>query len=181
SGRVAPALLARWLQHPYLARRPPKTTGRELFGIPQAQQWQMACQEDGLSAADFVATLTELTAASIADAYARFAPGPVAQVVVGGGGAANPMLMARLTHHLQTRLGDAVEVCSHAALGIDTDAKEALAFALLAYLAIHGRPGNAPACTGANRAMILGQITPGENYRTLMQKTFQLDDLRKES
>jgi anhydro-N-acetylmuramic acid kinase len=180
-GQVVQALVARWLQHPYFAQQPPKTTGRELFGIPQAQQWQATCQGQGGSAADFVATLTELTAASIADAYARFAPGPVAQVVVGGGGASNPVLMARLAHHLAARLESNVEVCSHAALAIDADAKEALAFALLAYLAIHGQHGNVPACTGASRAAILGQITPGDNYTRLMRTKFLSNDLQGKS
>jgi anhydro-N-acetylmuramic acid kinase len=179
SGQVAHTLLAKWLQHPYFSQQPPKTTGRELFGIPQAQQWQADCQAHGHSAADFVATLTELTAASIADAYARFAPGPVAQVVVGGGGASNPTLMARLAYHLEERLGYTVELCSHAALGIDGSAKEALAFALLAYLAIHGQPGNIPACTGADHTAILGQITPGDNYVALMRKTFRSNDHRR--
>jgi anhydro-N-acetylmuramic acid kinase len=171
-GQVAQMLLTGWLQHPYFAQEPPKTTGRELFGIPQAQQWQAECQALGCSPADFVATLTELTAASIADAYARFAPGPVAQVVVGGGGASNPVLMARLAHQLEAQLGYRVEVCSHAVLNINADAKEALAFALLAYLAILGEPGNVPACTGASHATILGQISPGKNYEDVMRRTF---------
>ncbi|RME53748.1 MAG: anhydro-N-acetylmuramic acid kinase, partial [Caldilineae bacterium] len=146
------ALLDRWLAHPYFHRSPPKTTGRELFGGALADRWREEAQAAGLSDADWVATLTELTAASIADAYARFAPGPVAEVVVGGGGGSNPVLMERLRSQLAARLGRSVPVRRHRDLDaprIEDDAKEALAFALLAWLTLHGRPGNVPACTGA--------------------------------
>lgn len=118
----------------------------------------------GLSRVDFIATMTEVTAISIADAYTRFAPAPVSQVVVGGSGARNPYLLRRLTFHLQQQLSDTVKLCIHAAMGIDDKAKEAVAFALLAYLTIHGWPGNVPACTGAHSRQILGQIAPGSNY-----------------
>lgn len=157
-GRVHQELLARWLSHPYFQQPPPKTTGRELFGPALGQAWLAEAQAAGLSTADFVATLTELTAASIAQAYARFAPGPVAQVVVGGGGGHNPVLLERLAAWLERELGRPVPVIRHRALGIDDDAKEALAFALLAYLAWQGRPGNLPSCTGARGPRILGKI-----------------------
>lgn len=171
-GHVDEGLLADWLAHPYFSQPLPKTTGRELFSWTLGQQWHSTAQQRGLTAVDLVATLTALTAASIADAYARYAPGPLAQVVVGGGGARNPALMAQLAAQLQLRLGYAVEVCAHERLGIDADAKEALAFALLAYLALHGLPGNVPACTGAQRTTILGQIAPGANYGRLLQQVF---------
>lgn len=170
AGQVAPELLTQWLAHPYFTQPVPKTTGRELFGAPLAQSWYAEAKAQGLSDSDFVATVTELTAASIADAYTRFAPASLAQVIVGGGGARNPILMARLDHQIALRLGRVVEVCTHEALGIDPDAKEALTFALLAYLAIHGQPGNVPACTGAKHRQILGQITPGNNYLDLLGK-----------
>ena len=166
-GRVLERLLAAWLAHPFFGAAPPKTTGRELFSADLARTWQTAVQAAGGGALDLVATLTELTAAAIADAYARFAPGPVAEVVVGGGGARNPALMAALARQLHERLGRPVAVTTHEALGIDSDAKEALAFALLAYLCWHGWPGNVPTCTGARRPAILGQIAPGRNYRQL--------------
>ena len=167
-GRVLERLLAKWLAHPFFGAPPPKTTGRELFSVDLARDWRAAVQADGGGPLDLVATLTELTAASIADAYARFAPGPVAEVVVGGGGARNPALMAAIERQLLARLGHPVPITTHEALGIDSDAKEALAFALLAYLCWHGWPGNVPTCTGARRPAILGQIAPGENYRRLL-------------
>lgn len=167
-GRVDESLVARWLAHPYFRQQPPKTTGRELFSTQLAGTWQREATAAGLSPAGFVATLTALTAASIADAYDRYAPGPVAQVVVGGGGARNPALMAELKRRLATILRRQVDVCTHEALGIDADAKEALAFALLAYLCVTGKPGNVPACTGATRPQLLGQIAPGANFQRLL-------------
>lgn len=164
TGRISGELLEEWLDLAYFSQPPPKSTGRELFtqrmveeGWQQAQQW-------GLSPSDFVATVTELTAASIADAYGRFAPGPVAEVVIGGGGGRNPMLLSRIAAHLQMRFGRAIPVLRHRDLAhpnIDDDAKEALAFALLAWLTVHGQPGNIPSCTGAHAARVLGKIALG--------------------
>lgn len=168
-GRVDEALLHDWLKQPYFQQSPPKTTGRELFSRTLAETWWDQAQQRNLEPVDLVATLTELTAASISNTYGRFAPGAIAQVVVGGGGARNPTLMARLAHHLQRQFGHPIEVCTHDALGIDADAKEALAFALLGYLTVHGWPGNVPACTGAVRPVVLGEIAPGGNYQRLLR------------
>ncbi len=160
AGSVDPALLARLMSHPYLAQPIPKTTGREQFGVQfGARTWDQA-RELGLSGADIVATLTAFTAASIADAYHRFLPAIPAEVFLAGGGANNPTLVAMLAKRLAP-----ARVMTHQALGLDDDAKEAMAFAVLAYEAIHGRPGNLPACTGAAKQTILGKIAPGANYR----------------
>jgi anhydro-N-acetylmuramic acid kinase len=168
-GRLAAAgspnrsLLAGLMSHPYLAQPVPKTTGREQFGVHfGATIWDQA-QELGLSGADIVATLTAFTAASIADAYHHFLPAMPAEVVLGGGGANNPVLVAMLVERLAP-----AHVMTHQALDLDDDAKEAMAFAVLAYEAIHGRPGNLPACTGAGGQTILGKIAPGTNYRNLL-------------
>ncbi|MEZ4733314.1 MAG: anhydro-N-acetylmuramic acid kinase [Caldilineaceae bacterium] len=169
-GQISTTLLERWLALPYFQQLPPKTTGRELFGNQLVEQWWQEAVTAGLSAVDFVATVTEVTAVSIADAYTHFAPGPVAQVVIGGGGARNPYLLRRLAFHLEQQLGRAVDLCTHAAFGIEDKAKEALAFALLAYLTIHGWPSNVPACTGAHDRQLLGQIAPGNNYTALLRQ-----------
>jgi anhydro-N-acetylmuramic acid kinase len=170
AGKVSTELLHRWLDHPYFRQPPPKSTGRELFTRSLLEDWQREAQSVGCSDADFVATLTELTAASIADAYARFAPGPVVQTVVGGGGGRNPLLMERLAAQLAERLDRPIPLLRHKDLpdlAINDDAKEALAFALLAWLAFHGRPGNVPACTGAAGTRILGKVTFGLNQKGL--------------
>ncbi len=169
-GTPSAALVERWMQHPYFLRQPPKTTGRELFSVGLAEQWRAEANDAGLSPADLLASLTDLTAASIADAYARFAPAPIAQVVVAGGGARNPLLMERLAYNLSQRFGRDVPVLAHDELPDapgDGDSKEALTFALLAWLTIHGRPGNVPVCTGAVGERVLGKITPGRNFGRL--------------
>jgi anhydro-N-acetylmuramic acid kinase len=160
-GQTRDELLRRWLDLPYFQQKPPKTTGRELFDSRLAEQWYRQAMEMGLSNADFVATVTELTAASIAQAYARFAPGPIAQVAIAGGGAHNPTLMAMLERWLARLLPGPPPIKHQRELGIDVDAKEALTFALLAYLTWYNRPGNLPACTGARGQRVLGKIVPG--------------------
>jgi anhydro-N-acetylmuramic acid kinase len=142
--------------------------------------------ELGLAAADVLATAAELTARSIADAYARWAPGPVGevcrrsaravgcladprQVLVSGGGAHNKHLMRRLVALLQTSTRTAGASCGPlTALGVTGDAKEALMMALLAYLCVRGRPGNVPSCTGARTPIVLGKIVPGRNFSVVM-------------
>lgn len=163
-GNVDGAWLEKLLQHPYFERHPPKTTGRERFGSFYAQSLLVEGQTRGLSTPDIVATLSALTVYSIRDAYTRFAPQPIAEVVVGGGGAHNPVLMQGLRDALP-----GVTVETHEALGLNSDYKEAMVFAVLAYESLHLRVGNHPALTGAEQAAILGQITPGENFRALLQ------------
>jgi len=157
-GQIHEALLEAWLQHSYFTQPLPKTTGRELFGGDLAQKWYTEGLDRGLTGVDIVTTLTELTACTIAQAYVHYAPDTIVQAVVGGGGTHNPVLMARLEARLCQYLDQPVEFCTHRALGIDDDAKEALAFALLAYLTFHKQPGNVPACTGASKPQVLGQV-----------------------
>jgi anhydro-N-acetylmuramic acid kinase len=155
-GRVDEALLAEWLAEPYFKLPPPKTTGRELFGTQfGAAAWERA-RAAGLTETDIVATLTAFTARSIVQAYRDFLPRPPDEVIVSGGGAANPTLMALLRAELP-----AARVVTSDEMGLPGDAKEAVAFAVLAYETWHGRPGNLPAATGARRAVVLGSITPG--------------------
>jgi anhydro-N-acetylmuramic acid kinase len=120
-----------------------------------------------LSDADIVATLTALSAASIADAYRRFAPAPISDVILGGGGTRNPTFVRMLRERL-----DPLPVMMHEDVGIDSDNKEALVFALLAHETWYARPGTHPTLTGARHATVLGQITPGDNYADLLRKTW---------
>ena len=156
-GRVHEPLLDWWLQdEPYFHKSPPKTTGRELFdqayGLRLCQQAQAA----GLGDNDFLATLTAFTAQSIAQAYRAFLPAFPAEVIVSGGGAKNPTLMRMLDDALAP-----ARLLTSDELGLPGAAKEALAFALLAYETWHNRPGNLPSATGARQAVVLGSITPG--------------------
>lgn len=152
SGRVDLGLLDRWLRHPYFRRRPPKSTGRETFS------WDFV---GAAASRDVVATLTLLTARTIADAVG---PRGVQEIVVSGGGVYNRTLM----RHLE-RLLALARVVSSAALGLHPLAKEPAAFALLAAETIRGRAGNVPSATGAGRAVVLGKIVPGRNFSRLMR------------
>ncbi|HVG44935.1 MAG TPA: anhydro-N-acetylmuramic acid kinase [Longimicrobium sp.] len=157
-GEVDGELLAELLRHPYFAAEPPKSTGREEFGRPFVARLVEATQPEGdRDWLDLVATLTELTARSIADAYGRWViPRGVDEVVVTGGGARNPTLMGRIRALLAP-----LPVVDGAALGIDPDAKEAVAFALLAWAHLRGIPANVPEATGAAGPRVLGSLTPG--------------------
>ena len=174
-GRCAHDLVERWLAHPYFQRRPPKSTGRELFSHAFAEQRRQEAGAAGLSAVDFAATVTELTAASIADSYRRFAPLTVSEMIVCGGGAHNPVLLSRIQEQMGQRCGEQVPIVSYGDLECvagDEDSKEALCFALLAWLAMRGEAGNVPQCTGAEGLRVLGKITPGRNFRQLTMKVW---------
>ncbi len=159
AGRLDRALLGRLLDHPYFARRPPKSTGRELFsrGFLLARCGAALRRRP----ADAIATLTFFTAATIADALRRFAPERADEVVVSGGGALNPMLLRHLAWLVFPSAVRTLDV-----YGIDPMAKEAAAFALLAAQAVRGRPNTAPWATGARRAVVAGKIVPATPRRS---------------
>jgi anhydro-N-acetylmuramic acid kinase len=170
AGQVDEVLLAEWLRHPYFHRPPPKSTGREQWGPDEAERYLAAAQARGLSPADAVATLTALTAWSIAHAYGAYL-GRVDEVLVGGGGARNPALLRMIRQALPQAHVRAVDD-----LGLSADAKEAVAFALIGYATLHGWPGNVPAATGAEHSAVLGSITPGANYRALLRDVLAAPD-----
>lgn len=158
-GRVSETLLAELMRHPYLARRPPKSTGRETFGTPWADAVYDRARRGRIAPRDILATVTALTAESIAEAYRRHLGGGIDEVILCGGGARNRTLVNRL----QARVAPA-KVLRTDDFGLDADAKEAVSFAVLAYETMRGRPGNVPAATGARRPVILGKIVPGGSY-----------------
>ncbi len=162
SGTVAQALLDDALEEDFFARQPPKSTGREEFGLPYAAEFRAKGLSLGLTDADLLATATALTARSIADAYRRFIlpTTPLDAVLLCGGGAKNPTLRRMLAAELAPLLVGSVD--DH---GLPADAKEAIAFAVLAYETAHGRPGALPTTTGASRPAILGSIAPGSRFR----------------
>lgn len=165
-GQVNEALLGQWLEREaYFGLTPPKTTGRELFGAQYGAELWAEAQLSGLSAADMLATVTAFTARSIEDAYRQFLPALPEEIIVSGGGAYNPVLMKMLAERSAP-----ARVLPIDAVGLKSDAKEAVAFAILAYETWHNRPSNLPAATGASHPVILGSITPGENYRRLLDE-----------
>jgi anhydro-N-acetylmuramic acid kinase len=149
-GRVIAPLLAKLLAHPYFRRRPPKSTGREEFNL----RWVKRVLSGRERAADVQATLTELTAVTIARAVRRYCAG-AREVFVCGGGSRNRTLLARLAALLSGQ-----RVATTAVLGIEPEHVEALAFAWLARQALRREPGNLPAVTGARGPCVLGAIYP---------------------
>ena len=138
-GRVNEEWLDELLRHPYYARDYPKTTGRETFGTAAALELVDEASSRGLSETEIVATLTALTAGNIADAYRRFAPAPIREVILGGGGRHNPVIVGLLRGLLAP-----AKVMTHEDIGMDSDFKEALVFAVLARETWHGRPATPP-------------------------------------
>lgn len=146
SGKISRELLDELLGDPYFAASAPKTAGREEYGAAMVERLVAT----GLALPDLVATATALTAASIALGV----PGDTAEVIAAGGGVHNRQLMAQLAALLP-----GVRLTTTAEFGIDPNAKEAIAFAILAYRTWKRRTGNLPSATGARRTVILGDLT----------------------
>jgi anhydro-N-acetylmuramic acid kinase len=154
-GSVDEKLLAELMRHPFLRRRPPRSTGREEFGAQFADKLWRRVGRRKISANDLIATATAFTARSIADAYGRFLPGGVDEVILCGGGAHNRTLVKMLKAETVMRVMRSEEI------GVDGDAREAMSFAILAWAAEKGVAGNVPGATGAERGAVLGKIAPG--------------------
>ena len=155
-GRVIQSVIDRLLLDPYFAAEPPKSTGRELFNAAYITRFMELCRSEGATSdADVVATATAFTAATIADAYRRFMPEPVEEMLVSGGGARNPVLVAMLEAEVAPLV-----VTPFDARYFDGEAKEAVAFALLAHLHLERIAGNVPTATGARGPRVLGMLTP---------------------
>lgn len=176
-GKLLPELLEWLAQHPFLTKTPPKSAGREEFGkafwntlLERAQTTSVAVSVDNKREwlfsptegrnyyepvpADIVATVTAFTAYSIAESYLNFLPALPDEVIVSGGGAKNPVLMQYLAQKLHP-----IPVHTSQDLGINVDAREAIAFAVLADATLRGEPASLPAVTGASRAAVLGSVT----------------------
>ena len=152
-GEPCMALVEQWLQHPYFSQLPPKSTGRELFGPAFATRCLEEAETFDLSPTDVLATLTEFTAYSIASSYRDFLPRLPDEVLLCGGGSRNRYLVSRLQRHVPD-----VQVRTTADVGVPTDLKEAVAFAVLAYWRYHQFPGNLPSVTGAQDPVLLGEL-----------------------
>ncbi|MGB6545993.1 MAG: anhydro-N-acetylmuramic acid kinase [Candidatus Acidiferrales bacterium] len=158
-GKMIPTLLERLLRDKYFRLPPPKTTGRERYGDAYVQRLVAYPEAHRASHADLIRTATLLTPLSIADAMNYWVRpktklgAKIGEMIVSGGGAHNPLIMAQLAAAL-----GGIRVIRSAELGVPEDAKEAFAFALLAWETLHRRPSNVPAATGASRPAILGKI-----------------------
>jgi len=162
-GRVNEDLLGWLMQHDFISRPPPKSTGREEFGSRFVGQLLDRASAADVSAEDLLATAVAFTAESVAASYRDFLlpEHQIDEVILGGGGSYN----ATLRRMLQDRLPD-VSLFLHEDFAVSGDAKEALAFAILGNETMLGRPANVPAATGARRPVILGKIVPAYRAET---------------
>lgn len=163
AGNPVDEVLDDLLAHPYFAAEPPKSTGRELFTPDYVASLVTRCRavRPGCTDEDVIATATALTVRSIADAYRRFMPEPVEEVVVSGGGGKNVALLEMLSEAIAP-----VTLRRFDDVYFDGEAKEAVAFALMAKLFIDGRAANVPSATGSRGPRILGKLTPATgNFR----------------
>ncbi|MEK7702925.1 MAG: anhydro-N-acetylmuramic acid kinase [Nitrospirota bacterium] len=155
SGSINPLLLSELMRHPFVLRSPPKSTGREVFG--KAMIEHILHDNSELSYQDQIATVTHYTATAIAYNIKKFIlkKWPLDEVIIGGGGARNLVLMETLSEKLFP-----VTVSSFEILGFDSRAIEAMTFAFLAYHTWNNKPGNIPSVTGASSSVVLGKIIP---------------------
>jgi anhydro-N-acetylmuramic acid kinase len=157
-GKTIPPVLNRLLGDAYLRKPPPKTAGREQFGRAYAEKVLAWGKRHRATTEELVRTATVFTSLSIADALRRFVlpRARVDELIVAGGGARNPLLMAQLAAALPE-----IEIVPASEFGIPAEAKEAFAFAVLAYEAYHGRTNNLPSATGARHPAVMGKLVRG--------------------
>ena len=155
AGKPVTAIVDELLAHPYFTMDPPKSTGRELFNSDYVQKLIATGRAMKATDEDIVATAVQLTAVSVADAYRRFIPEPMREVLASGGGAKNPALFDAIS-----KAAAPIVVRHFDEVYFDGEAKEAVAFALLGYLHVMKRPGNVPSATGARGQRVLGKRTP---------------------
>jgi len=155
-GRALARVLDTLLDDPYFAAPPPKSTGREYFGLEFADRVLQLTRANGGSDNDAIATATALTVESVGRAVERWTTAPAdADLVISGGGARNPALVEQLVARVRPRAVVSFDDCF-----FNGDAKEAVAFAYLGWCTVRGRAGNLPAATGARGARVLGHVTP---------------------
>ncbi|MHC4443796.1 MAG: anhydro-N-acetylmuramic acid kinase [Planctomycetota bacterium] len=156
-GKILMPVLDKWMKHPFLKRKPPKSTGRETFGAQFVRRQLKPLKDASKSPHDWIATATAFTARSIAEAYKKYLPGfhktYNTEVILCGGGAKNPTLVAMLAEQLPS-----IPLHSSQQSGIPTQAKEAVSFAMLADACIQGTPANLTQATGAKRPVVLGRV-----------------------
>ena len=156
SGIVHQPLLKKLMKHKFLHKPPPKSTGREEFGVKFSDHTYKTAIKAKIPPNDILAAVTAFTAESIIFAYKHFLPKYIDEVILCGGGAKNPVLVKMLENKLKP-----VKVTITDRYGINADAKEAISFAVLAAETVRGIVNNVPSATGADRPVVLGKIVPG--------------------
>jgi anhydro-N-acetylmuramic acid kinase len=158
-GKLNQDLLERLCTHPYLSKPPPKSTGREEFGIQFSDKLLKEVRQNNMDIFDAIKTITVFTAKSIYDSYKKFIlpSNKITEVIISGGGVHNPVLFQYLKDYLRD-----IKISKTDEFGIPAETKEALAFAILANETVCGNPGNVPSATGAWESVVLGKIIPGK-------------------
>ena len=166
-GKVKESLLKELLDNPYFDLKPPKSTGRELFGEQYSKELFAKAEKANLAHEDLIATVTYFTAKTIYDSYKNFLPAFPDEIVISGGGVKNETLLA----YLKELFPKTTEISSIDKYGILADAKEAVAFAVMAYCSVFGLPNNLKQATGAIEEVVMGKICPSKNYRSLFLRS----------
>lgn len=171
-GKVSDALLDDLMAHPFIKKEPPKTTGREVFGLNYAKEVINKGKSMKLNDEDIVATVTAFTAKSIVDAYLRFIGTNIDQVIISGGGSYNPTLVSMIEDYAKKMISKKASVMVLEELGFSSDAKEAVAFAVIAYQTYKERKNNVPQITGAKRFVTFGEVAPVDKNKNIDKTPF---------
>jgi anhydro-N-acetylmuramic acid kinase len=159
-GKICERLLEKLMVHPFIKKKPPKSTGREEFGYNEALKIFRTAKRYRLSDEDIVATVTGFTAKSIAESYHRFILNKhhLSEIILCGGGAKNPAIIKMIKNYMKP-----IKVNTSDRYGFPPEAIEAIAFAILGYAAVIGIPSNLPQVTGAGKKVVMGKIIKGKN------------------
>ncbi|MGM0437376.1 MAG: anhydro-N-acetylmuramic acid kinase [Bacillota bacterium] len=163
-GKASKKLLNEMMNHPFILRKPPKSTGRADFGRKYAKEIVNKGKKSNLSNYDIIATITSFTAMAIVDSYQNYLPANLEEIIIGGGGSYNPVLLRKIKEYANAKLGKNIRVLKQEDIGYSSEAKEAVAFAVLGYQTMKGKNNNVPAATGAQKQVVLGEIVPGDDF-----------------
>lgn len=163
-GQCSQNLLDYLMKHSFIKKEAPKSSGRIDFGEEYTKKIISRAKKSGLNDNDILATITEFTARAIVDSYKRFLNSEIDEIIISGGGSCNNYLMQKIREYAVREISPAVEVLTLEDLGQSSEAKEAVAFAVLGYQTMKGRNNNLPAATGAKRNVVLGDIVPGNDF-----------------
>lgn len=163
-GKIDKMLLDYMLEHPFIKRDIPKSSGRRDFGKSYAREIIELAQKNNLSRNDIIATITAFTAEAIVDSYQRFLDFQIDEIIISGGGSYNKFLINKIKELCQKNAAAEIKVLTLEDIDQSSEAKEAAAFAVLGYQTLKGRKNNVPAATGAKEAVVLGDIVPGTDF-----------------
>ncbi|HKL75201.1 MAG TPA: anhydro-N-acetylmuramic acid kinase [Halanaerobiales bacterium] len=163
-GEASQKLLTEMMNHSFIKKTPPKSTGRADFGKRYTEKIVKKGKKMNLSKNDIITTITSFTALAIIDSYQKYLPTDIDEIIIGGGGSYNPYLLNKIKEYKNEKLRKDIKVLKQEDLGYSSEAKEAVAFAVLGYQTMKGKSNNVPGATGAQSEVILGEIVPGDDF-----------------